>query len=169
MVKLNTKPSPKPKKLTAKKKKELLNRLETTVNNVASKGLYFVSGTKQTFFKVIDTKDKRITYTDISVSEAAEAITEILNRANIKDHAKLIKHLNLTVAKHQKGIDKLIMDLRFYKHSLDVTEDLERMHILEARMQDAYGKYLYLKDEYISNLWTNRMHYYFEPSSVSRT
>ncbi len=166
MVKLNTKPSLKPKKLTAKKKKELLTKLETTVNNVASKGLYFVSGTKQTFFKVIDSKDKRITYTDISVSEAAEAITEILNRANIKDHAKLIKHLNLTVAKHQPNIDKLIMDQRFYKHSLDVTEDVERMHILEAREQDAYGKYLYLKDEYISNLWVNRMNHYLETPKV---
>jgi hypothetical protein len=59
------------------------------------------------------------------------------------------------------------MDLRFYKHSLDVTEDVERMHILEAREQDAYGKYLYLKDEYISNLWVNRMHHYIEPSRVS--
>ena len=144
MVKLNTKPSPKPKKLTAKKKKELLTKLETTVHNVANKGLYFVSGTKQTFYKVIDSKNKRITYTDISVEEAADAIKEILNKATIKDHAVLIKQLNLTVAKHQKGIDKLIMDLRFYKHSIEVTKDFEKMAIMEAREQDAYGKYLYL-------------------------
>jgi len=166
MAKSNTKPFPKPRKLTAKKKKELLNKLETTVNNVANKGLYFVSGTKQTFFKVIDSKDKRITYTDISVSEAAETITEILNKANIKDHAKLIKNLNLTVAKHQPNIDKLIMDQRFYKHSLEATDDIERMHVLEAREQDAYGKYLYLKDEYITNLWLNRMNHYLEPAKV---
>lgn len=159
MVKLNTKPSPKPKKLTAKKKKELLTKLETTVHNVANKGLYFVSGTKQTFYKVIDSKNKRITYTDISVEEAADAIKEILNKATIKDHAVLIKQLNLTVAKHQKGIDKLIMDLRFYKHSIEVTKDFEKMAIMEAREQDAYGKYLYLKDEYISSLFINRTHY----------
>ena len=166
MVKSNTKPSLKPKKLTAKKKKELLNKLETTVNNVVRKGLYFVSGTKQTFFKVIDSKDKRITYTDISVSEAAEAIKEILNKANIKDHAKLIKHLNLTVAKHQPNIDKLIMDQRFYKHSLEATNDIQRMHVLEAREQDAYGKYLYLKNAYINNLWSNRTYHYRESVQV---
>jgi hypothetical protein len=158
MVKLNTKPSPKPKKLTAKKKKELLIKLETTVHNVANKGLYFVTGTKQTYFKVIDSKNKRITYTDISVLEAAEAIKEILNKANINDHAVLIKQLNLTVAEHQKAIDKLIMDLRFYKHSMEVTTDFEKVCILEAREQDAYGKYLYLKDEYINSLYVNRTH-----------
>jgi len=82
-----------------------------------------------------------------------------LNKATIKDHAVLIKQLNLTVAKHQKGIDKLIMDLRFYKHSIEVTKDFEKMAIMEAREQDAYGKYLYLKDEYISSLFINRTHY----------
>lgn len=159
MVKSNTKPSLKPKKLTAKKKKELLTKLETTVNNVANKGLYFVSGSKQSFYKVIDSKNRRITYTDISIEEAADAIKDILNKASIKDHAVLIKQLNLTVSKHQKGIDKLIMDLRFYKHSLEVTEDFDKMCIIEAREQDAYGKYLYLKDEYISSLYINRTHY----------
>jgi hypothetical protein len=159
MVKLNTKPSPKPKKLTAKKKRELLNKLQTTVTNVATKGLYFVSGTKQSFYKVIDSKNRRITYTDISVEEAAEAITEILNKAHVKDHATLVKQLNLTVAKHQPNIDKLIMDLRFYNNTIATSDDFETICIVEARQQDAYGKYLYLKDNYISSLYINRTHY----------
>jgi len=51
------------------------------------------------------------------------------------------------------------MDLRFYHHTLEVTEDFEKVCIVEAREQDAYGKYLYLKDDYIGSLYINRTHY----------
>tara|TARA_B100000902_G_scaffold56651_1_gene63470 strand:+ start:2209 stop:2721 length:513 start_codon:yes stop_codon:yes gene_type:complete len=165
MVKSNTKPIPKSRKLTPKKKKELLNKLENTVKNVSKRGLYFVVGNKQSFFKVIDSKDKRITYTDISIREACDVIQEILNSATTKDIPLLINKLNEVVRKHQPQVDKFIMDLRFYNHTIDTTDDMDKLIITEARQQDAYGRYQHAKENYISALYICKVHH----SQASRT
>ncbi len=159
MVKLNTKPIPKSRKLSPKKKKELLSKLENTVKNVSKRGLYFVVGNKQSFFKVIDSKDKRVTYTDISIREACDVIQEILNRATNKEIPVLIKQLNEVVTKHQPQVDKFIMDLRFYNNTIDTTDDMEKLIITEARQQDAYGRYQHAKETYINALYVCNVHH----------
>ncbi len=168
MVKQNTKHIPKSRKLTAKKKKELLSKLENTVKNVSNRGMYFVVGNKQSFFKVIDSKDKRITYTDISIREACEVIQQILNKATNKEIPTLIKKLNEVVKTHQPNVDKYIMDLRFYNHTLDTTTDFDKIIITEAREQDAYGRYLHAKECYISALHICRTHF-SNPAQSSTT
>lgn len=159
MVKSNTKPIPKTRKLSPKKKQELLNKLENTVKNVSKRGMYFVVGNKQSFFKVIDSKDKRVTYTDISIKEACDVIKEILNSATNKEIPVLIKKLNEVVSKYQPQVDKLIMDLRFYNHTLDTSTDIDKIIITEARFDDAYGRYQYAKDNYISALYICKTHH----------
>jgi hypothetical protein len=116
-------------------------------------------GNKQSFFKVIDSKDKRVTYTDISIREACDVIQEILNRATNKEIPVLIKQLNEVVTKHQPQVDKFIMDLRFYNNTIDTTDDMEKLIITEARQQDAYGRYQHAKETYINALYVCNVHH----------
>ena len=78
MAKRNTK-STLNKKLSKKKKAELVNKLDNAVKSISKRNLYFVSGNKDRYFSVVDSTTKKPIFKEIPISEAAQLIVRLCN------------------------------------------------------------------------------------------
>lgn len=141
-----------------KNKKYLAEKLEQAVSNVSKRNMYFVSGNKDSFFKVVNGKNKNAEFVDIPTADSAHAIAYVLNKSTSKTIDKVKKDIQSAVDKYSAQIEKYIIDLRFYNHTLNSTSDIDKIIIIESRKDMAYTRYLAHKEDMRNKIYFSLTH-----------
>lgn len=141
-----------------KNKKYLAEKLEQAVSNVSKRNMYFVSGNKDSFFKVVNGKNKNAEFFDIPTADSAHAIAYVLNKSTHKTLDKIKKDIQSAVDKYSPQIEKYIIDLRFYNHTIETTNDIDKIIIIESRKDLAYTRYLAHKQDLRNKIYFSLTH-----------
>jgi len=139
-------------------KKLIADKLQKAVSNVAKRNMYFVSGDKKSFFKVVNGKNKNAEFVDIPTADSAHAIAYVLNKSTNKTLDKVKKDIQTAVDKYSPQIEKYIIDLRFYNHTLNATSDIDKIIIIESRKDLAYTRYLAHKQDMRNKIYFSLTH-----------
>ena len=133
MVKQNTKHTPR----TQIDKKHLSVKLELLSKNVAKKGMFFVSKNKHdsNTFSVIDVKTKKPFLDDILTYDLAHSVANMLNRTEINALKQKRENVLRYLKRYQREVEKHIVDMMFYTHTLDTTTDADRFFITQTRLE----------------------------------
>lgn len=151
MAKQNTKSTLK-KKLSKKKKTELVNKLDNAVKSISKRNLYFVSGNKDRYYSVIDSTTKQPIFKEIPISEAAQLIVRLCNTTSKTKIRKVKDHIEDAIIKHGRELNKHINDLYFYNHTLKTTKDIDKVIITEARKDMSLNYYYKIKHTFLGQL-----------------
>jgi len=146
MVKQNTK-STLNKKLSKKKKAELVNKLDNAVKSISKRNLYFVSGNKERYFSVVDSTTKKPIFKEIPISEAAQMIVKLCNTTSKTKINKVKGTIENVLVKNGRELNKHINDLFFYNYTIRTTKDIDKLIITEARKDMSLNYYYKVKDD----------------------
>jgi len=140
------------KNISKKKKLEIANRLEQAVQNVSKKNIYFVVGDNTKLYSVINGKTKKAEIVDIPIGQAAYTICSVLNKAPTPKIIGLVSRCKEIVDKHSDKILKHINDLYFYNYTLNTTNDLDKIIVVQSRKDISLLRYYDEKRSLVSSL-----------------
>ena len=157
MVKQNTKYTRK-KRLTKKQKLDIANKLESTVNKVSKKGLFFKTKNKFGDWSIVDGRTKKVLLDNILLVESANIILRTLTTASIKQLQKLIPTYDVTLKQYHNPLQKHLTDIVFYKHTMKTTTDTILFYATEARVDISLMKLRHCREELHNKLEVNSLH-----------
>jgi len=140
------------KNISKKKKNEIAKKLEQAVQNVSKRNFYFVAGDNNKLYSVVDGKTKQAQISRIPVGQAAYTICSVLNKAPKPKISPLIKRCKEIVDKHSDKLLKHINDLYFYNYTLDTTNDLDKIIVVQSRKDISLLRYYDEKRSLVSSL-----------------
>ena len=157
MVKQNTK-STRKKRLTKKQKLDIANKLESTVQKISKKGLFFKTKNKYCDWTIIDGRNKETIFNEVVLVESANIMLHALNHASPTQLKKMIPTFRTTLNNYQRPVQKHLTDIFFYKHTMKTTKDSTLFYVTESRVDMSLMKLRHCREELHNKLGVNSLH-----------